>query len=107
SSITSSGVPTASVAGPTRATANSALPAVSPGAPEAFDGGWAELDCRSQTGKPLQQFGRLLKFLSSATVRITLARPRRLWTRLNSLVSPDSSVVSARVMRAASRDRFN
>ena len=51
--------------------------------------------------------GRLRKFLSSATVRITLARPRRVWTRLNSLVSPVSSVVSARVMRAVSRDGFN
>src|SRR5262249_20956294 len=100
------GAPTASVAGPMRATAKSDLAAGLPGAPELCEGGAAsELECRSQTGKPLIE--RLRKFLSSATVRITLARPRRLWTRLNSLVWPVSSDVSARVMRAASRDRFN
>src|SRR5262249_60794200 len=71
---------------------------------EPCEGCSAELECRSQTGRPLIE--RLRKFLSSATVRITLARPRRLWTRLNSFVSPVSSVVSARVMRAVSRDGF-
>jgi hypothetical protein len=96
SSSTSLGAPTARVSGPTRATAKS---------------GW-----RSQTGKPLaqitgvlrvQEMDRFWKVLSSLIARMVLGRPRRDSTRLNSRVSPVSFVVSARVTRTASRDRFN
>ena len=85
SSSTAIGAPTASVAGPTLATAKS--------------GG------RSQTGRPL--IARFWNDWSPAMARMAFGAARRASTRTNSRVSPVSLVVIARVMRVASRGRFN
>ena len=84
SSSTSAEAPTARVVGPTRATARSP---------------------RSQTVRPLM--ARFTKFLSFSIERMTRETSWRPSTRTNSRILPASSVVSARVIRAASCGRFN